>query len=191
MLIALTGRIAAGKETLTGFLRDKGFEYLETSQLLKQELTKRGMELSRENMQDLGDELRDKDGAGALMKIFLERLGGADNLDDRNIIIDSLRNPGEVRYLKNNVQKFILIGIDAPQKLRFERIIKRDKPSDPKTWEEFLKVDERDFCDAKNPMGQRVGECLELADHKVFNDGGLRDSMNKIKEIWEEIKERC
>jgi dephospho-CoA kinase len=30
MIIAMTGRIAAGKETLTDFLRKKGFVYLET-----------------------------------------------------------------------------------------------------------------------------------------------------------------
>ena len=55
MLIGLTGRIGAGKETLTGFLRDKGFIYIETSKLLKGELEKRGILVTRKNQQDLGD----------------------------------------------------------------------------------------------------------------------------------------
>ena len=33
MIIGLTGRIAAGKETLTDFLRKKGFVYLEVYNL--------------------------------------------------------------------------------------------------------------------------------------------------------------
>jgi len=70
MLIALTGRIAAGKEILTKFLIEQGFEYLETAQLLKAELIKRGLEINRWNMQNLGDDLRDKEGVGVLMKIF-------------------------------------------------------------------------------------------------------------------------
>ena len=41
MIIGLTGRIAAGKETLTQFLRDKGFVYLESSKPLNDELVKR------------------------------------------------------------------------------------------------------------------------------------------------------
>ena len=73
MIIGLTGRIGAGKETLTQFLREKGFKYLETSKLLTEELEKRGLPITRKNQQDLGDELRQKAGAGALMKIFLNK----------------------------------------------------------------------------------------------------------------------
>ena len=60
MIIGVTGSIAAGKETLTGFFRERGFIYFETSALLKEELSKRGLTLTRENMQNLGDELRKK-----------------------------------------------------------------------------------------------------------------------------------
>ena len=60
MIIGMVGRVAAGKETLTQFLREKGFIYLETRQLLIEELGKKGLELTRENMQNIGDELREK-----------------------------------------------------------------------------------------------------------------------------------
>ena len=56
MIIGLTGRIAAGKETLTEFLRKKGFIYIETSKILNKELEKRGLEITRKNQQDVGDE---------------------------------------------------------------------------------------------------------------------------------------
>lgn len=189
MLIGLTGRIGAGKETLTEFLREKGFIYLETSKLLKEELKKRNFEITRENMQDLGDELRKKYGAEILMKMFLEKIN--QDKGNKNYIIDSLRNAGEVKFLRENIKNFVLIAVDAPQKLRFKRIIKRGKPSDPKTWEEFLKVDNRDLFDKNNPLGQQVGKCMELADFKIINDCSLKKSMIKIKKIWEKIKEKC
>ncbi len=163
MIIGLTGRIAAGKETLTDFLRKKGFIYLETSKMLAEELEKRGLEITRANMQDLGDELREKYGVGALMKMLLEKIEPG-----KDYIFDRLRNPGEAEFLRNNAKDFIFIAVDAPQKIRFERILKRNKPSDPKTWEEFLKVDNRDFFDETNLMGQRVGKCMEIADFKTF-----------------------
>lgn len=186
MIIGMTGRIAAGKETLTKFLREKNFEYFETSKILKEELEKRGLEVSRENMQNLGDELREKQGQGVLMKIFLDKIE-----KNENYIVDSLRNAGEIDFLRNNISDFILIGVDAPQKMRFERILKRGKTSDPKIWEEFIKVDNRDFFDPENPKGQQVGKCLELTDYKIINDSSLENFKNKINEIWEEIKEKC
>jgi len=42
MIIGICGRIAAGKETLTKFLRDKGFVYLESSKVIADELRKEG-----------------------------------------------------------------------------------------------------------------------------------------------------
>jgi len=185
MIIGLTGRIAAGKETLTDFLRKKEFIYLETSKMLTEELRKRGLEVNRWNMQNLGDELRNKLGPGALMKMLLEK-----TKPSKNYIFDSLRNAREVEFLRNNVKDFVLIAVDAPQKIRFERILKRNKPSDPKTWEEFLKIDNRDFFDETNPMGQQVGKCMEIADFKIVNDADLEKSMKEIEEVWEKIKKR-
>ena len=101
MIIGLTGRIAAGKETLTDFLRKKGFIYLETSKMLAEELEKRGLEINRWNMQNLGDELREKYGSGALMKMLLEKTE-----PNKNYIFDSLRNPGEAEFL--NLRKKLL-----------------------------------------------------------------------------------
>ena len=181
MIIGLTGRIAAGKETLTSFLREKGFVYFETSAILKAMLLERGSEITRENMQNLGDELRKQNGVGALMSIMLERAGKDKS---KNYIFDSLRNSGEAVFLREKVKGFILIGVDASQKIRFERILKRGKPSDPKTWEEFLKMDARDNFDEKDPMGQQTGRLLEMADFVIVNDGDLRDSMKQIEEIW-------
>lgn len=185
MIIGLTGRIAAGKETLTDFLRKKGFVYLETSKMLAEELEKRGLEVNRWNMQNLGDELRGKDGPGALMKMLLKKTE-----PEKNYIFDSLRNAGEAEFLKNNVKDFVLIAVDAPQKLRFERTLKRNKSYDPKNWDEFLKIDNRDFFDESNPMGQQVGKCMEAADFKIMNDADLEKSKKEIEDVWEKIKKR-
>lgn len=182
MIIGITGRIAAGKETLTSFLRDKGFVYIETSKILKEELVKRGLEVDRWNMQNLGDEWRGKFGHGALMKMLLEKTES-----DKNYIFDSLRNAGEVEFLRNNVPGFVLIAVDANQKIRFDRVLKRNKLTDPKIWEDFLKVDNRDFFDESNPLGQQVGKCMELADFRIDNSD-LQKSINEVAEIWEKIK---
>lgn len=186
MIIGIAGRPAAGKETITGFLRDKGFVYNETSKLFRSELEKQGKEITRTAMQDLADSWREKEGVGGVMKKFLETIDL-----DKNHIIDSFRNAGEAEFLRNNVKNFILIAVDAPRELRFERTLARDKSSDPKTWEEFVKVDERDNFDSANPMGQQTGRLIEIADFVVVSDSNLESAMIQIEKIWEEIKEKC
>lgn len=184
MIIGVVGRIGAGKETLTSFLRQKGFIYLETSKLLSEELIKRGLEVTRWNQQNLGDEWRKDFGHAVLMKKLLDKTESG-----KDYIFDSLRNAKEADFLRKNVPEFILIGVDADQKVRFDRIIKRNKSSDPKNWEDFLKVDQRDFFDENNSLGQQVGKCMELADFKI-NNSDLQQSMKEVEQIWEKIKNR-
>jgi dephospho-CoA kinase len=183
MIIGVCGRVSAGKETLTKFLREKGFIYFETSQLINEELVKKGLEITRKNQQDLADSLRKKEGVGVLMKMLL-----AKTEKGKSYIFDSLRNAGEAVFLRENAEDFILIGVDASQKTRFERIVSRNKPSDPKTWEEFLKMDERDNFDTSDAMGQQTGKLLEMSDFVVVNDSSIEEGLKKVEEVWEKIK---
>jgi len=184
MIIGVCGSIAAGKETLTSFFREKGFVYFETSAILKEMLAERGLEITRGNMQNLGDELRKKDGPGALMKIMLDR---AKKDLNKNYMFDSLRNDGEATFLKQNCNDFVLIGVDASKELRFNRIISRGKPHDPKTWDEFLKVDNRDLNDKDNSQGQQTQKLLDIADFKIINDSSLQSAMKQVEEIFNKL----
>jgi|TARA_Y100000310_G_C20687311_1_gene819915 dephospho-CoA kinase len=184
MIIGITGRIAAGKETLTEFLRENGFEYFKTSEILAMELEKRGLEINRKNMQDLGDSWRKEHGPGALMKMILDKIDM-----NQNLIIDSLRNAKEAEFLREELGgNFILVGVDAPRKIRFDRIVKRGKKSDLRVWENFLEIDERDNFDPKNPLGQQVGKCIETADFVIMNDKDLDHTLNQIKDIYKKLK---
>jgi len=188
MIIGLCGRVAAGKETLTKFLRDKGFIYFETRQIIIEGLKKLGLELSRENMQNWADDLRVKEGVGAVMNIMLTK---ANKDKTKHYIFDSLRNAGEAEFLRKELgeKNFFLIGVDAPQKLRFQRILSRGKESDPKNWEDFLKMDDRDHFDFSNIMGQQTGKLLHISDFIIVNDSSLESSMKRIEEIWKSIQE--
>jgi len=187
MIIGIAGTIAAGKETLTGFFREKGFIYLESSQVIKDELRREGREVTRESMQDKGDELRAKYGVSAIMIMLLDKTRTEPT---KNYIFDSLRNDGEAEFMRKEVKNFILIGVDAPKELRFKRTLKRAKPSDPKTWEEFLVVDGRDQNDTSNPLGQQTRKLIENSDFVIFNDKELAKSKNQVEQIWEKLKDK-
>jgi dephospho-CoA kinase len=185
MIIGVCGTIAAGKETLTGFFRERGFVYFETRQIIIEELKKLGLEFSRKNMQDWADEQRKKFGVGAIMKVMLER---AEKDTSKNYMFDSLRNDGEAEFLRKSCKDFVLIGVDAPRELRFKRAVARAKPSDPVIWEEFLKMDERDLNDKENSLGQQTQKLLNMADFVIINDGKLEDAMKQVEEIWRKLE---
>ena|SRR3989344_6783288 len=181
MLIGLTGRIASGKEQIAEYLKTKGFEYTTISRIIREEAAKINIPITRESLQDLGNLIRKYEGNGAWIKRIIQKT----NLE-KNYIIDGIRNPGEILELKK-VPRFILVSVDAPQKIRYERVLSRGKPSDPKTWEEFVKIDERDFGKGEPEDGQQVGKCMALANYHLANDSTLENFKRKIEDIYTEI----
>ena len=180
MLIGLTGSKAGGKGELSEILKQKGFLYESLSDRVREEAVRRGMEeYTVKELQNIGDELRRKFGDGIWAKKTLEKVDV-----NKNYIIDGIRNLGEIKELRKS-ENFILISVDAPQKVRFERILSRARISDPDNWKDFLEMDERDLR-SKEESGQEVGNCMEKADVKIFNDASLEELRDKIRKILQE-----
>jgi len=186
MIIGLTGSLAAGKGVIVDYLQSLGFRYFSLSNEVREEAKYRGIELKREKLQDLGNRLREKYGDAVLASRALRKLDPS-----HNYIIDGIRNPSEVVELKKQKNKdFFLISVDAPQKLRFIRIIARNRESDPDTWEDFLRIDEIDQGKDQHQSGQQVGACMSHADFSVYNDGDIGAVAEKVKEIITQIETR-
>lgn len=187
MLIGLTGRIAAGKGEVAKYFEKKGFVYTSLSNAVRGEANKRDIDISteegRKKLQDLGNLLREQEGAGVWAKKVVENLETS-----KNYVIDGIRNPAEIEELKK-IKDFYLISIDAPQEERYQRVLKRAKPSDPKTLEGFLEMDERDFGE-EDSLGQQVGKCMEKAEYNIMNDSSLEALKAKIEDVYEKIKEK-
>ena len=185
MLIGLTGTKASGKGEVVEILKEKSFLYLSLSNLVREESVKRGIEnYTIKDLQNIGDDLRMKFGNSILAKRALQKLNQRE--EKKNCIIDGIRNVGEIEELKK-AENFILISVDAPQKERFNRLINRGRDSDPKTWEEFLKMDERDRFSEKE-AGQQVSKCMERADIKIFNDSSIEKLREEVEKICKKLK---
>ena len=180
MLIGLTGRIASGKGIVADYFIEKGFRYFSLSQEVREEARRRGIEITRKNLQDLGNEIREKEGAAAWAKRIKKKIRPG------NYVIDGIRNPAEVKELLK-LPDFKLISVDSPQEIRYKRVISRAKGSDKKTWEGFLEMDNRDFGE-NSESGQQVGRCMEMAEFKILNDSDLDNLYKKLNGICVEIK---
>ncbi len=182
--IGLTGPIASGKNEVAKYLIKKGFRYISLSEILREIAKKLGVKITRENLQDLGDRLRREYGNDYLARKALEKM------DEGNWVINSIRNPGEVEFFRKNLKEFYLIAVDAPLEIRWERIRKRQKDTDPKTFEEFLKINERDLGINQPEYGQGVKRCMEMADFLIVNDGSLKELYEKVKKILKKIQSK-
>lgn len=184
-LIGIVGPIACGKGVVVDYLKEKyRYNSFSLSSILHDELKKRGITVfTRATLQDIGDEMRKKEGGGVLAKRAMDKIQsalGGPNSNSKKIIIEGIRNPGEVAYLRT-ISGFILIAVDARQDMRYQRVLQRGKPWDPADWETFVTVDERDGGDKKISSGQQVRKCMGLADIKIENDGSISELMSKLK----------
>ncbi len=184
-VIGLTGTIASGKEVIKEIIAKKFDSYqVSLSGAIRGEMEKRKREFSRRTLQDMGNELRQKYGTHVLAKVSTEFMPRAKPV----MVVDGIRNPGEAEWLRKIYKKdFILVGVDAPQQLRFQRVQSRNRPLDPKTWEEFVALDERDQGKNEPPYGQNVRKCIEMADVVVENDGDESKLSAKMEELFSRI----
>ncbi|MBT96757.1 MAG: AAA family ATPase [Candidatus Pacearchaeota archaeon] len=182
MIIGLTGTKGSGKGEISKNLKERGFIYSSLSDRVREEAKGIGLtDYITKDLQDIGDKLRRKYGNSVLAKITMKNL----SLEERDHVIDGIRNTGEIEYLRE-LGDFILIAIDSKKILRFNRIIRRNRSSDIRTWEDFLEIDKRDLGFDKS-KGQEVKKCINEADYKINNNGNLSELYYKINKLLRRI----
>ncbi|HZN55103.1 MAG TPA: hypothetical protein VFB67_07245 [Candidatus Polarisedimenticolaceae bacterium] len=170
LVLGLTGPNAAGKGEVSAYLGSLGFVVHSLSDIVREEAAVRSLAPEREHLIRIGTLLRHEGGAGVLAERLIPRLGGRD-------VVDSIRHPAEVEALRR-VPGFLLVGVDAPAAVRFERSRSRARPGDPESEAEFAARERQE--NSADPAGQKLRETLELADRIVVNDGDLRDLHAKV-----------
>lgn len=176
MLIGLTGRNAGGKGEVAKYLEKKSFAYFSLSDVIREEIRKRGHTLSRELLIQVGNELRVRSGPAVLAQRILEQIE-----DDRHYVIDSIRNPAEVEALRK-AKNFKLVRVDAPLDVRFDRIKLRARESDPITMETFVELENREA--EGNENSQNLRQVEETADYTIVNDGSLDQLYARIDQLF-------
>jgi dephospho-CoA kinase len=172
-LIGITGTNGAGKGEVAAYLTKKGYAYFSLSDLIREDLEKKGEETNRNNLIKTGNHLREKFGADILARRVMKRIKG-------KAIIDSIRNPKEVEYLRKQ-KSFLLLAVDAPVELRFERVRSRGRDESASNLEEFIQKEEEEMTDYEN--GQQLRNCINQADFTLINDGSLEDLHNKLEAL--------
>ncbi len=177
MIIGLTGNLCAGKGEIANYLKSLGFFSCSLSDVLREQAEKFDIEKTRDNLILLGNKLRNDHGNGVLAQMIKQTLP-----ENQNIVIDSIRNPEEVNELKQ-LPGFILAGVDALEETRFARMVARNRPGDPKTIDDFRKINE----DLGMEYGQQVQNCMKMADCILLNNVPLDQLRSKVDRMLKDL----
>jgi dephospho-CoA kinase len=186
-LIGISGTNGSGKDLLGQILASKhGFMFISASDMLRDELSKRGLPLARKNAAELSAEWRRKNGLG----VIVDKALAIYNLRSdqfKGLTIGSIRNPGEADRIHELGGK--VVWIDASPKIRFERIqangatrgIHRSA-DDNKTFEQFLAEEEIEM----HPSGDET--TLDMSAVKLKADLFIENNSSNVVPFLEKIK---
>ncbi len=183
MIIGLTGRNASGKGAAAEFLKSRGFGFFSLSDIIREEVRRRGLELTRDNLIATGRELRARHGTGYLAERILERLEPG-----INYVVDSFRHEDEVAVFRK-VSDFHLLAVRARPEIRFERIRSRARENDPRTLEDFQRVEQAESTSLQ-AEGQNLTATEAVADHVLDNDGALDAFHARLAELTPKLMAR-
>jgi len=169
--IGLTGTNASGKGEAGRFFVTHGYDFISLSDFVREELKKNSMEITRKNLISMGNKMREKSGPDVLARKAVKKMSG-------KTIIDSIRNLKEIEYLRENTE-FLLLSIDAPPEIRFQRARIRGRREPMRTLNEFIETEKREMTG--NKKGQQLKKCMERADFKITNQGTLKEFHRKLK----------
>ena len=179
IVFGLTGKNASGKGTVAEILKKKNFTYHSLSDSLRDELKSLKKEETRENLIDIGNDLREKGGPGVLADKLMPKLNS-----ENNHIVDSIRNPLEVISLRKEtlLRRFFLISVDANSKLRYDRLCSRGRIGDTDSWEKFVEQEKKEENN-DDPNKQQLSRTMEMADYSIDNSGTLEELEAQVNRI--------
>ncbi len=176
-ILAVTGTNGSGKGTLVRFLEEEGYAHYSARDLLLEEIQIRGLGNDRNAMNYIGNTLRQERGPDYVARELLRR---AQNSGQEKIIIESIRCPGEVHFLRQQGVK--LLAVDDPIGVRYARIQKRKNSTDNVSLEEFILQEQKESVGMLE-WDMNIPACVKEADY-IFSDNGDFDSFRDKVHHW-------
>lgn len=176
MIIAVTGYIASGKDTLAKKLIQQGYKHLSLSDILREQLQP---PITREALAQLGNDMREQHGDSVLAQEAIKRI------DDTDWVISSIGRVAEAKYLKEHAQATIIF-VTANQDVRYQRLTQRNDTEDILSYEDFLIQEQREATGA-NKNFREFDNLKEYADIIIENNGTLEEFHKRIDTVLKEL----
>ena len=175
-IIGIMGLIGSGKDAVSQYLAEKyGYEVIGMGNIVRELSKGIGRTNGRDDLQQTQKEIVEKYGweyfaENVVKKILKNRLD--------KVVINGIRRPQDAIVPKKHFGKdIVILLIDAPPKVRYERLKQRKRESDPETFEEFIRQE-------KNEVRLfNIEETLKYYDYKIENNGDVEKLHKTIDEF--------
>lgn len=179
IILAFVGPLGSGKGTACQYLKDKyGANSYRFSTILRDLLSRLYLEHSRPNLQKISTVLRQNFSEDIMAKVMAEDV----SKDSGKIVgVDGVRRLADIIHLQK-LPGFNLIDIDATEKIRYQRLIKRSENTDDqtKTFEQFQ-------LDGQQESELQIKEVQTNAKFKIDNNGTPANLYKQIDEIVKKL----
>jgi dephospho-CoA kinase len=175
-VLGAVGRIGSGKDTVVKYIASRySIPIVSIGDIAREIARSEGLRATRENLQKITEDRFRRFGKTFFIEETVKRIKAKRT---RVAVITGVRSPIDVQTLRHHFGRdFILICVDADERVRFERLKRRGESRDPKAWQDFTKQD------ANEDRIFRLSEACRLADFNVDNNDGLEKLFRQVDKI--------
>ncbi len=162
-VLAICGLPGSGKTTAIEAIDDLGI-IVTMGDVVRDEVKKRNLEPSGNNIGKIAKELRERNGPSIIAEKCVELIK---KMNEQIIFVDGVRSLSEISIFRK-YWKFPIIAVIVEEEKRFKHLFERNRSDDPKSLEDLKERDKREIA-----FG--LDKVLEIADYKIYNNSSIDD----------------
>lgn len=174
-VICVTGMPAAGKEEFQKVAAQEGYVIVRMGDVVREEARHRGLPITDAAVGSMAHAERERHGVA----VWAERT--IPHVHAERVCIDGLRSLAELAaFRKAFGHGLVVFAVTAPASMRWERVQRRRRDDDARTWDEFLRRDARE-------RGWGLEDVIATADVTIVNEGTLDEFYANVRRALREL----
>lgn len=167
LLIGISGTFSSGKDKYAEHLKGQyGYRHVSTGDIVREKAMHERGSVERPVLHDVATKWRHEKGAGIFAELALDGPLPA--------VITGIRSLGEARKIKEHCG--VMVFIDAPFEIRYERMIKRARDKEIEvTLEEFKQREQSEWYSGDSDADFNMRDIKKMADIVLDEDLGLAE----------------
>lgn len=178
LIVGVAGMPGSGKSLIVKVANENGYDTVVMGDVVREEVGRKGLEPNPENIGKTMLELRYKEGKGVIARRCIPKI---EETKKHKVIVDGIRSLDEVEELRSHFSRFSLIAICSSPETRFQRLFRRQRSDDAKSWEVFHERDMRE-------LNVGVGNAIAMAECTVVNEESLDIVKNRIGQVLKKVE---